>query len=97
MKSKNRNPKNSSAEQPPAIQLPSELELTFDPNEDVTPIVEFLDAFRQMVDVRAQNPSKLISMKIPEPLLAAFKFKSARLGVPYQTKIKELMLDWLRE
>lgn len=39
--------------------------------------------------------SKLISMKVPQNLLDAFKEKSDYLGVPYQTQIKKLMKDWL--
>lgn len=39
--------------------------------------------------------SKLISMKVPQPLLDAFKQKSEYIGVPYQTQIKKLMKNWL--
>ena len=49
-----------------------------------------LDAKREM------GKSKLISMKIQEPLLDAFKQKSEFIGVPYQTQIKVLMKDWLK-
>lgn len=66
-------------------------------SDDVTPIVEFLESFRDMVDPRAQAKSKLISIKIPEPLLTAFKFKAKSSGVPYQTMIKRLMIDWLKQ
>lgn len=64
---------------------------------DVTPIVEFLEMFRMLSDPRAQFPSKLISIKIPEPLLAAFKFQAQRKGIPYQTLIKQLMVAYLKE
>ena len=40
--------------------------------------------------------SRLISMKVPEPLLAAFRFKCSERGVKYQTRIKELMTAWVR-
>lgn len=70
---------------------------TFPDTDDVTPIVEFLQNYRDAVDPRAQYPSKLISIKIPEPLLAAFRFKAEHAGVPYQTMMKRLMLKWLRE
>jgi hypothetical protein len=63
---------------------------------DVTPIVEFLHMFQELTDPRAQHPSKLISVKVPEPLLAAFKFKARQKNVPYQTMIKRLMVEWLR-
>ena len=63
--------------------------------EDVTPIIEFLEMFQQISDPRAQLPLKLISLKIPVPLLEAFKFRCRELGVPYQTMIKRLMKEWL--
>ena len=39
--------------------------------------------------------SRLISMKVPEPLLEAFKTKARLTGIPYQTQIKRLMNAWL--
>jgi hypothetical protein len=63
--------------------------------EDVTPIIEFLEMFQQISDPRAQLPLKLISLKVPIPLLEASKFRCQDLGVPYQTMIKRLMKDWL--
>jgi predicted DNA binding CopG/RHH family protein len=45
---------------------------------------------------RTSSGSRLISLKVPEDLLQAFKAKSRLHGTPYQTKIKELMRDWLR-
>jgi len=58
-------------------------------------VVEFLENYRQLMDPRARLPLKLISMKVDVPLLDAFKFKARQEGVPYQTKIKQLMRDWL--
>jgi predicted DNA binding CopG/RHH family protein len=56
-------------------------------------VVRFLDEFRQ---IHAPNrPSRLISMRVPEPLLVAFKKKCALEGTRYQTRIKELMAEWL--
>lgn len=63
--------------------------------EDVTPILEFIEMFQKAADPRASLPSKLISIKIPEPLLAAFKYRAELEGVPYQTLIKKLMMDYL--
>ena len=63
---------------------------------DITPIVDFLEMFRELSDPRARNPQKLIGLKVPEPLLAAFRFKAKQLGAPYQTMIKRLMVDWLK-
>lgn len=56
-------------------------------------IAEFLENFREMHAPNA--PSRLISMKVPEPLLGGFKLRCKLEGVRYQTKIKELMREWL--
>lgn len=58
-------------------------------------VVDFLENFRLLQDPQARLPLKLISMKVDVPLLSAFKFKAAQEGVPYQTKIKQLMREWL--
>jgi predicted DNA binding CopG/RHH family protein len=58
-------------------------------------IARFLDDFRRLHG-RTSSGSRLISLKVPEDLLQAFKAKSRLHGTPYQTKIKELMRDWLR-
>ena len=59
-------------------------------------IVKFLDDFRQLHG-SSRPKSKLISIKIPENLLSAFKTKASINGVPYQTQIKRLMRAWLDE
>ena len=60
-------------------------------------IIRFLDEFRALHAHREQQPAKsrLISMKVPEPLLEAFKTKARLRGIPYQTQIKRLMRGWL--
>ena len=63
--------------------------------EDVTEIVQFLENYKRLIDPRAQKRSKLISIKIPEPLLEAFRCKAERERTPYQTKIKELMREYV--
>ncbi len=40
--------------------------------------------------------SRMISMRVPEPLLDAFKAKCELKGLSYQRQIKALMLDWLQ-
>jgi len=55
--------------------------------------LEFLESFRRMQE--KPKRSKLISLKVPEPLLASFKQKSELEGIKYQTKIKALMQSWL--
>lgn len=77
------------------VQLASLSQIVGVDLDDVTPIVQFLEDFRNIVDPRAQHKSKLISIKIPEPLLAAFKFKATQEKTPYQTLIKKLMVEWL--
>ena len=59
-------------------------------------VVRFLEDFRKLHGA-ATARSRLISLKVPEPLLAAFKAKTRLHGVPYQTQIKTLMQAWLEE
>lgn len=65
--------------------------------DDVQPIIDFLENFQDLVNPQNRLPSRLISIKIPEALLSAFRFKAERAGVPYQTMIKKLMQQWLSE
>jgi len=58
-------------------------------------IVQFLDEFRLLRSLGRPAKSRLISMKVPEPLLEAFKVKARLNGTPYQTQIKRLMKAWL--
>lgn len=62
-----------------------------------TEIAKFLDDFRRIHGEEKKSPSKLISMKVPEDLLEAFKLKAKLLKVPYQTQIKRLMTDWMNQ
>ena len=57
-------------------------------------IVRFLDDFRRIHGNRP-GKSRLISMKVPDELLAAFKAKAKLTNVRYQTQIKNLMKAWL--
>ncbi|NND83136.1 MAG: hypothetical protein HKN50_11975 [Gammaproteobacteria bacterium] len=58
-------------------------------------IARFLDDYRR-IHGQVKVKSKLISLKVPEDLLAAFKFQARLENMPYQTKIKALMRDYLR-
>lgn len=60
-------------------------------------IIQFLDDFRTLHGSVDRSKSKLISIKIPENLLNAFKTRSKLVGVPYQTQIKKLMTEWIKE
>lgn len=68
---------------------------------EMTPmqIARFLDDFRKLHAPVAEQrtTSKLISMRVPEDLLYAFKTKAQMQGRPYQAVIKELMRVWLIE
>lgn len=58
-----------------------------------TEIAHFIDEFQRI----QEQPSRsiLISIKVPEPLLRAFKGKCALRKIPYQTEIKRLMKESL--
>jgi predicted DNA binding CopG/RHH family protein len=59
-------------------------------------ILQFLEDFRNLhFDAKSQR-AKLISIKVPENLLQAFKAKAKLHGIPYQTQIKRLMQEWMR-
>jgi len=58
-------------------------------------IIRFLDDFRQLHGSGIRSQSKLISIKVPENLLSAFKACATLIGVPYQTQIKALMNAWV--
>jgi len=58
-------------------------------------VLEFLENFRLLQE--PEERSKLISMKIPVPLLNSFRSKCELSGVKYQTQIKQLMIKWINE
>ena len=58
-------------------------------------ILQFLESFR-LLHGRGSARSRLISLKVPEDLLAHFRRRCALEGVPYQTRIKQLMQEWLQ-
>ncbi len=59
-------------------------------------ILQFLEDFRLLHSKAKPVKSKLISIKVPEDLLSAFKTRSELEGVKYQTQIKTLMKEYLR-
>jgi len=58
-------------------------------------VLEFLEGFR-LLQNRPRPKSRLISLKVPEDLLEAFRRRCHLEGTRYQTQIKRLMGDWLR-
>ncbi len=58
--------------------------------------LKFLDDFRQLHTMTTPSKkSKLISIKVPEDLLSTFRQCAKLEGIPYQTKIKLLMKEWI--
>lgn len=57
-------------------------------------IIEFLENYRNLV-AKVPEKCQLISLKIEPSLLSAFKQKASLEGSHYQTKIKQLMRDWI--
>ena len=58
-------------------------------------VIKFLDDFRHIHSPKPSRSSRLISLKIDEQLLNSFKTRAQLDGVPYQSRIKQLMRDWL--
>lgn len=59
-------------------------------------ILQFLEDFRNLHSYDKSQRTKLISIKVPENLLNAFRAKAKVTGTPYQTQIKRLMEEWMR-
>jgi predicted DNA binding CopG/RHH family protein len=59
-------------------------------------IVRFLEDFRTLQADAAPIRSRLISLKVREDLLEAFKTEAKLHRIPYQTLIKQLMTQWLK-
>lgn len=57
-------------------------------------IIEFLENYRMLV-AKVPEKCQLISLKIEPSLLNTFKQKARLEGTPYQTKVKQLMRDWV--
>lgn len=59
-------------------------------------ILRFLEDFRLLHGgTRPSTKSRLISIKVPEFLLSAFRRKAELAGIRYQSQIKRLMTQWL--
>ncbi len=57
-------------------------------------ILRFLDNYRRLHAPDLEN-DRQINLSVSEELLATFKFKAEASGTRYQTKIKELMQEWV--
>ncbi len=78
-----------------ALQIFSDDYLEYSKKLTPEQIVNFLEDFRQIAAAGQPTKSKLISIKIPENLLNAFKMQAKLQGRPYQTMIKDLMREYL--
>jgi uncharacterized protein (DUF4415 family) len=79
------------------VQYFSDAQLQRSQALSATEKMRFLDEYRQLHGRRqAGIKSKLISLKIPEDVLEQFKARCEQDGVKYQTKIKQLMRDYLQ-
>lgn len=59
-------------------------------------ILEFIDNTNKLLyDSQTKQASTLISLRVSNSLLAAFKLKCQQEGVLYQTEIKKLMQNKL--
>ena len=58
-------------------------------------IVRYLDDFRLINTPTQKSETKLISIKVETDLLQAFKTKAKLDGVSYQSRIKQIMREWL--
>lgn len=57
--------------------------------------LEFLDDFAKIVTGR-DEPTQLISLRVPKNILTAFKFKAKNLDLKYQSQIVKLMRAWVK-
>jgi predicted DNA binding CopG/RHH family protein len=58
-------------------------------------VLRIIESWRALHQPREKHGSTLISLKVADPLLQAFKDKSNLTGIPYQSQIKALMRQWL--
>ena len=77
------------------LQLFSSEQLEISKKLSPTEIVTYLENYRILVTSPNDSPLKLISLKISPQLLAAFKLKCSLENIKYQTKIKELLTEWV--
>jgi predicted DNA binding CopG/RHH family protein len=79
------------------IQYFSDEYLSFCGQMSTSQICQYLESFRLLVAAPQAKPKrKLISLKVPIPLLECFRAKAEAIGIPYQTQIQRLMEDWAK-
>ncbi len=78
------------------VQMITDERLRRDADLSKDEIARFLEDFRLLAQ-GDEGQRLLISLRVPERLLSAFKEKAKREGRPYQTQIVELMRAWVRK
>lgn len=63
---------------------------------EASQIADFLEDFQTMIGGQDKK-TKLISIRVPENILEAFKFKAKTKNQKYQSLIVELMRVWIRD
>ncbi len=63
---------------------------------DATQIAKFLEDFQLMI-AGIDDKTKMISLRVPENILSAFKFKAEKRNLKYQSLIIDLMRKWIQE
>ncbi len=58
--------------------------------------LQFLDSFHQMISSK-DEPTKLISLRVPENILRSVKIKAKYEGKKYQTMIVQALRDFLNK
>ncbi len=65
--------------------------------KDATKKIQWLESMRELNKAKKVKKSKLVTMKIDPDFLEAFKLKCEIEKVPYTTKIKEIMMEYLEQ
>lgn len=79
------------------LQILTDENLENSRNLSAEQVIQYLEDFRRMHSAEdADEKLKLISLKISPTLLRAFRTKCELTGIPYQTKIKKIMEDWVK-
>lgn len=59
-------------------------------------VLGYLEDFREMQGAAKPSKSRLVSIRIEDRLLELFKMKAKKEGSKYQTKLKELMWEYVK-
>lgn len=80
-----------------ALQLFSDQYLRESKRLSPTQVVRFIEEYQRIRASQDKPQSTLISLRVESRLLAAFRTPAKLEGIPYQTKIKYLMEEWIKQ